>query len=118
MTTYLESELNQMLDEVAYLAEDYPTCLDMVSEADKPENKEILFEYLRLLVPRLRQMQRKINQVKAQDNGWVIENFSFDIYKWYIKRQIDGVVTPHKIVIPPGWLSQKEQEQFLEMSKK
>ena len=55
-----EERLRELFDEVAIYAEDWPKCLDMVEQAPQDQT---LVEYLELLSPRLKRMDRQMNRV-------------------------------------------------------
>lgn len=111
--TYFDEELDRLLDDVADYSEDWQAVIDMVAEADKPQNKKILFEYLRLLVPRLKQMRREFNRVMFVDGGYVLTNYDFKMYSWAKKRGLeDSYITPNKLIFPPDFLTAEEKEQF------
>lgn len=108
-----EQEFDQLLDQVGDYCGDWDEVLDMVAAADMPENQKMLYEYLRELVPRLKQMRREFNRVTFVNGGYVITNYDFRMFSWAKKRGLgEDCITPFKLIFPPGFLTPNEVEQF------
>lgn len=99
-----------MLDQAAVYAEDWPVLLDMLAEAR--ESKQ-LHEYLTLLVPRLKRMQRQFNRVEydVPERIWSIYNYNYKMY-CYMKKKYgeEIVVTPSRISIASEVLTSQDLE--------
>lgn len=105
-------QLSQMQDQVADYAYDWNECLEMV--ASLPPSRET-HEYLELLTPRLKQMQRRFNRVEhnAKDRCWCIYNYTYEMYHFF-KQAYDGkiIVTPNAIRILDEDLDPATTEQL------
>lgn len=112
---FWEQELEQLLNQVAEYAPDWDEVLDMVAAADMPENQKMLYEYLRELVPRLKQMRREFNRVTYVNGGYVVSNYDFKMYSWAKKRGLgEDYITSFSLIFPPDFLTPAEVEQFNE----
>lgn len=105
-----QDQLEDMLDQVAYLTEDYGDMLMMV--AGVPETKEA-HEYLSLLVPRLKHMYRKFNWVESKEGFYCVHNYTWEMYQWYNQRDFrDGRATSWTLFVPQDELTPEEREQM------
>lgn len=95
-------KLSKLQDVVAEQAGDWDEMLEMV--AVLPQSRESL-DFLELLVPRLKMMSRKLNQVELlhlpEGNCWRISNYSYEVYRYFITHYPDTVIaTPHTLSFP------------------
>lgn len=113
--TYLESEIEDMLDQVWLLADDWSACSDMVAEQPPTPT---LHEYLTLLIPRLKNMRRDFNWVEimlvqGSSNIYKVHNYTYKMYRYLTKKYPEAVtVTPPFIAIPEDVLTEEDRDQF------
>lgn len=107
-----EQRLKQLYDDVANYADDWTECLEMVEDAPADQS---LVEYLELLSPRLKRMNRQLNRVSCitTERCWEIANYSYKLY-WYFKQKYpnDIVVTPYTLHIADEALTVADREQL------
>lgn len=105
-------QLDDLLSQVAEYADDWQELVAQIESL--PENKQ-LHEYLSLLVPRLKRMQRAFNRVTYDTKArcYVISNYDYKLY-WYFKRKYPQqiVITPYIIAISTDDLSDADREQM------
>lgn len=112
-------QCNDALDQVADYAADWDEMLEMAAkvEADATAATSRSVTYLEYLVPRLRDMQRRMNRVyrlQTATGGLLkIENYSYDMYCWYLDRGFpEEAIQPHKLLVLEEWLTPDERDQF------
>lgn len=107
-----KAQLDDLLDQAATYAEDWPVLIDMLAE--QPTTLE-LYDYLNLLVPRLKRMQRRFNWVEfdAQGHFYTVNNYDFKMYH-YLTHRYPGqlTITPHRIAIPVEALTIADREKL------
>lgn len=107
--------LEQMLDQVADYASDWDEILQMVAVVDNTGERPLLQNYLELLLPRLKQMDRKFNRVEKlvlpEGNCWRIRNYSYDVYKYFVTQYPEvAICTPMTLTLMENKLKQKDND--------
>lgn len=106
-----EPEVNELLDKVVDYAEDWDELLEMLAIAKGP----LLKSYLEKLIPRLGKLNRKFNRVEKvlfkEGNYWSIQNYSYEVYKYFMTKYPDAVVcTPMCLYLIEDRLTQKDND--------
>lgn len=122
--TYLDKEIELLLDQVADYADGYPNVLDMVAqaEADAKTNhqEKVLLDYLRQLVTRLAILPSQHNSIvyyresKDKPGFFQIRNYDYKMYCWYLNRGLPKeTVTARTLNIDTKLLTKEERESFM-----
>lgn len=122
-----QAEIDSLLDEVMILAEDWEELHQMLAEADTPNERDLLYDYLKQVIARLQQMDRKFNRVvfrpirdgeKVVGEAVWLYNYTYSMYKWFIKRKFPTeLISPRCLTIPTDMLTEKELKQFREQAR-
>lgn len=112
-----EERCNEALDQIADYAADWDEMLEMVAKIDVAIKTSRPLNFLEHLVPRLRDMQRRMNRVyrsQTKTGGRIeIQNYSYDMYCWYLDRGFpEESIFPNKLLILEEWLTPEERDQF------
>lgn len=111
-----EQQLEQMRTQVWQYASDWDELVEMVAEADSPEEAKRLHDYLEYLVPRIRNMQRRFNWVEYKDGWYRIHNYTYAMYKWFVAQKFAvSRITPSTLFIISDELSPKQREKIHKM---
>lgn len=109
--TYGEEQINQMFEQVADYAGDWPECIEMVEEI--PLDAPDLHEYLCLLTTRLSKMRRELNRVVYDDHIYKVLNYTYKMYeylRWNYGEK--AVITPSWIAVHTDDLTPKDRDAF------
>lgn len=118
--TYLDQQIQQMLDQIADYAGDWEECLNMVAEAETDRDKQMLHDYLETLTTRLAKMQRRFNIVTYRPTSkcWCVSNYDYKMYKWFKNAKFAGsTITPYSLFIHKDELNPEQNEQMNKMKE-
>lgn len=115
----MEDDHEQLQDEFLKLIDNTEACLDMVRDAT---GNQMLYPYLKRLVPRLRKMYQPFSWVEYRKEiggtktfeYFIIHNYSFNTYRWAINRNLEAYMTDTNISIPLEELNEQEIKQLME----
>lgn len=107
-----QEQLDDYLFQVADMAEDWPELIERIEQL--PEDKR-LHEYLSLLVPRLKHMQRKMNRVyfDSKSRCFSVANYTYEMY-FSLKQKYPGklTITPYTLSIHTDDLTDSDRDQL------
>lgn len=114
--TQWQVEINHRLDQIAVDAGDWEEVVDMLAEI--PDQSEAFYDYLGLLVTRVKQMRRRFNRVTFHTKGerhYRIWNYDYKMYRYFRQHYPEQFVeTPLYLAIPYVVLSQADRERLQE----